>query len=43
MTPEAAGAGPLKEHPFAKAMAEYPWLNVFSNLGKLNDWPDRLR
>jgi hypothetical protein len=26
----------LEEHPFAKVVAEYPWLNIFTELGKLN-------
>jgi uncharacterized protein with von Willebrand factor type A (vWA) domain len=30
------GAAPLEEHPFAKVMAEYPWLEMFAELGKLD-------
>ena len=26
----------LEEHPFAQVVAEYPWLNIFTELGKLN-------
>jgi hypothetical protein len=27
----------LEEHPFVKVVAEYPWLKIFDELGKLNN------
>lgn len=38
-TIEAAtpASGTLEEHPFAKVVAEYPWLNIFTELGKMNN------
>ena len=27
----------LEEHPFVKVVAEYPWINIFAELGKLNN------
>ena len=33
--PSASSA--LEEHPFAKVVAEYPWLNIFTELGKMNN------
>jgi uncharacterized protein len=38
--PVAAPAlGKLEEHPYVKMLAEYPWLKVFDDLGKLNSKP----
>jgi len=27
----------LEEHPFVKVVAEYPWINIFAELGKMNN------
>jgi len=40
--PQTIEAGPseavkLEEHPFTKVVAEYPWLKIFAELGKMNN------